>query len=222
MGRKFLITGTDTGVGKTKVGCGLAAAFRARGLKVGVMKPVETGCLEIADGSLDPADARALARSASCPLPLDIIAPFRYRSPLAPAAAAEVDGFEPPNFAKIGDCFRMLCNASGVLIVEGAGGIAVPIRWERDFADLTRLLGLEIIVVVGNRLGCLNAAVLTFKYAESRGLEIAGYILNDVEPPETIAEQTNEASLTHLTGLPYLGRMGHREPLKAVTIDRLL
>lgn len=222
MARKFLITGTDTGVGKTTVGCALASAFKAQGLSVGVMKPAETGCAELPDGSLDPADARALALAAGCALPLDIIAPYRYRSPLAPAAAAELDGIGAPDFAKIGECFRAIHDGGGVVIVEGAGGIAVPIEWQRDFADLACLLDLEVVVVIGNRLGCLNAAVLTLKYAASRGLKIAGYILNDVEPAESPAARTNEASLTHLTHAPCLGRVRYREPLGKPIVDKLL
>lgn len=221
MARSFLITGTDTGVGKTTVGCALASAFKARGMNVGVMKPVETGCAELPDGSLDPADARALALAAGSSLPLEIVAPYRYRSPLAPAAAAELDAIAPPDFAKIGECYRTIRDASGVAIVEGAGGIAVPIRWQRDFADLARLLDLEVVVVIGNRLGCLNAAVLTLKYAESRGLRIAGYILNDVEPARSPAAQTNESSLAHLTPAPRLGRVRYREPLGKSIVDKL-
>jgi dethiobiotin synthetase len=221
MARSFLITGTDTGVGKTTVGCALASAFKLRGMSVGVMKPVETGCAELLDGSLDPADARALALAAGSSMPLEIVAPFRYRSPLAPAAAAELDAIAPPDFAKIGECFRTICDASDIAIVEGAGGIAVPIRWQQDFADLARFLDLDIVVVIGNRLGCLNAAALTLKYAESRGLKIAGYILNDVEPAESPAAQTNAVSLTHLTTAPCLGHVGFRGPLAKSIADKL-
>lgn len=221
MTRKFLITGTDTGVGKTTVGCALAGAFKARGVRVGVMKPAETGCAELPDGSLDPADARALALAAGSPLPLAIIAPYRYRSPLAPAAAAELDAIAPPDFAKIGEYFQTIHDASDMVIVEGAGGIAVPIEWRRDFTDLALLVDLEVVVVVGNRLGCLNAAVLTLKYAESRDLKIAGYILDDVEPAESLAAQTNEASLARLTRARCLGRLRYREHLGNPIVDKL-
>jgi dethiobiotin synthetase len=221
MPRRFLITGTDTGVGKTTVGCALAFAFKARGLAVGVMKPTETGCAELPDGSLDPADARALVLAAVCPLPLDLVAPYRYRSPLAPAAAADLEGSAPPDFAKISECFRTINDASGVMLVEGAGGIAAPITWQRDFTDLAWLLDLEVIVVIGNRFGCLNTSALTLKYAESRGLKVAGYILNDVEPAESPAAHTNEASLPRLTHLPYLGRVLYREPLAKTIVDKL-
>ena len=222
MAHRFLITGTDTGVGKTTVGCALGFAFKARGMRVGVMKPAETGCAELPDGSLDPADARALALAAACPLALETIAPYRYRSPLAPAAAADIDGIPAPDFARIAEGFRTIQGASDVVLVEGAGGLAVPLTWGRDFSDLAWLLDLETIIVIGNRLGCLNAAVLTLKYAASRGLKIAGYILNDVEPAESPAALTNEASLAHLTHEHYLGRMRYREPLAKSIVEKVL
>ena len=222
MARRFLITGTDTGVGKTTIGCALGFAMKARGMRVGVMKPAETGCAELADGTLEPADARALALSAACAIQLDTIAPYRYRSPLAPAAAADVDGFPAPDFAKLSEDFRSIQAASDVVLVEGAGGITVPITWERNYSDLAWLLDLETIVVIGNRLGCLNAAILTLNYAASRGLKITGYILNDVEPAESPAAQTNEASLARLTHERYLGRMRYREPLAKSIVEKVL
>jgi dethiobiotin synthetase len=222
MGRRFLITGTDTRVGKTTVGCALAFAFRARGARVGVMKPAETGCNESPDGSLEPADARALVQASACAIALDIVAPFRYRSPLAPAAAAQLDGTPLPEYARISECFRLIVASSDTVIVEGSGGIAAPITWQRDAADLAWLLDLEVIIVVGNRFGCLNAALLTLTYAQSRGLKIAGYILNDVEPTESPAAQTNEASLARLTHERYLGRVRYREPLGKAIVDKLV
>ncbi|HVN63178.1 MAG TPA: dethiobiotin synthase, partial [Candidatus Binataceae bacterium] len=197
MRRNYLITGTDTGVGKTTVACALAYAMHARGMRVGVMKPAETECAEIG-GSLEPKDARALALAASSTAPLELICPHRYRSALAPAAAAEIDGIPPPDLEEIARCFDKIAEESDVMLVEGAGGITVPITWDSDYADLARRLGLEPIVVVGNRLGCLNAAVLTVKYAQSRGLRIAGVILSDPVPAESLAAQTNEGSLKRL------------------------
>jgi dethiobiotin synthetase len=221
MGRQFLITGTDTGVGKTTVGCALGFAFRARGIRVGVMKPVETGCADVG-GKLEAVDARALALAAASPLPLELICPYRYRSRLAPAAAADIDHLPPPDLADIARCFREIAAGSDAVLVESAGGIATPITWDSDFADLASLLGLELIVVVGNRLGCLSAAVLTLKYAESHGLTTAGYVLCDIEAGASPAAETNEASLMRLISAPYLGRMRYREPLAKAIVELLL
>ncbi len=220
MARSFLITGTDTGVGKTTVGCALASAFKARGMNVGVMKPVETGCADARRIARPGRRARTRARRRAA-LPLEMVAPYRYRSPLAPAAAAELDAIAPPDFAKIGECYRTI-DASEVAIVEGAGGIAVPIRWRRDFADLAAKLDLPLIVVIANKLGCLNAAMLTFNYAQAKRLEIAGWLLNDVEPALTPAALTNAASLARMTEVPCLGTMRHKEPLAKSVIEKLL
>src|SRR5580704_19451038 len=105
MKSRLLITGTDTGVGKTMVVCALSFALKVRGLRVGVMKPAETGCHEDADG-LRPDDAIALRASASAIHPLEMICPYRYRLPLAPAAAAEIDRLEPPDPNRIERIFK--------------------------------------------------------------------------------------------------------------------
>src|SRR6267378_6966808 len=105
MGRNYLITGTDVEVGKTTIGCALGFALRARGMRVGVMKPVETGCVE-GGGELQALDANALALAAGSQLPADLICPYRYRSPLAPLAAADADQLPPPDLDSIARCFQ--------------------------------------------------------------------------------------------------------------------
>ena len=221
MSRNFLISGTDTCVGKSTVGCALGFAFRARGLRVGVMKPAETGCEE-RGGILDAADARALMLASGCDSPPEIVCPYRYRSPLAPCAAADIDSLPPPDLNRIKDCFDTIAAKSDIVLVEGAGGLAVPITWDTDFADLAASLNLELIIVIANRLGCLNAALLTFHYAQSKGLRIAGWLLNDVEPAVTPAALSNEASLKRLTDVPSLGTMRFKEPLSISVVEKLL
>ncbi|MHB8381897.1 MAG: dethiobiotin synthase [Candidatus Binataceae bacterium] len=221
MSLNFLITGTDTGVGKSTVGCAAGFALRARAMRVGVMKPAETGCEERA-GILEPADARALALASGCDLPLDLICPYRYRSPLAPPAAAELDSAAPPDVEHMVECFRKIESVSDAVLVEGAGGLAVPIMWGFDFADLAAKLDLPLIVVISNKLGCLNVAMLTFNYARSKRLKLAGWILNDVEPALSPAARTNAASLARMTDVPSLGTMRHKEPLAKSIIEKLL
>lgn len=222
LARRFLITGTDARVGKTTVGCALAFALNARGVRVGVMKPVETGCQPGGDGVLEPADARALAYAAACSLPVELIAPFRYRSPLAPAAAAEADALPTPDFDRIAECFRKIESESDIVIVEGAGGIAAPITWNRDYADLAWLLDLEVVVVIGNSLGYLNLAALTLRYADRRGLKIAGYLLNDVESATPAIAGVSEESMARLTHARALGRIRFREPMAKTIVEKLL
>jgi dethiobiotin synthetase len=204
--RRFLITGTDTEVGKTTFACALAGAFRARRLSVGVMKPAETGCAE-SDGVLQPADAIALRRAAEPDDPIELICPYRYRSPLAPAAAAEADGLEPPAMGHIAEAFARIGKDKDVTLVEGAGGIMVPLTWQENYADLALALDLEVIVVVANRLGCLNATLLTLDYAARRGLRMRGYVVNQATNETSPASRTNIASLRRLTNAVCVGEL---------------
>jgi len=206
MARRFLITGTDTAVGKTTLACALAHDLRARGMRVGVMKPAETGCAE-RDGSLEPADAIALSRAAESNDPLDLVCPYRYRSPLAPALAAEVDGIEAPGLARIAVAFERIATGRDVVLVEGAGGITVPITWRENYADLALALDLEVVVVVANRLGCLNATLLTLDYAARRNLRVRGYVLNQAASELSAATRTNATALAKLTSVICLGQM---------------
>ena len=217
--RGLLITGTDSGVGKTLIGCALAFAGHARGIRVGVMKPAEIGCAEIA-GALEPSDARALIFAAASDLPLGLVCPYRYRSTLAPAAAAEADKLAPPDLDEIANAYRKIAARSDLVIVEGTGGIGTPLLWGKDFADLARILALEAVIVVENR-SCINAAMLTFHYARSRGLAIAGWILNDVEPAAPAAE-TIEASIRRISDVRFLGRVRFKQPVPREVIDPLL
>jgi dethiobiotin synthetase len=203
------------------VGCALSFALKVRGLRVGVMKPAETGCHEDADG-LRPDDAIALRASASAIHPLEMICPYRYRLPLAPAAAAEIDRLEPPDPNRIERIFKEMSADCDVILVEGAGGIAVPLRWDFNYADLAAALGLEVILVVANRLGCLNSTILSLDYARSRRLRVRGYILNDVDPVSSAAGETNADSLGRLTNVPALGSVRYKEPLPFDLVRRLL
>ena len=219
MGRRFLITGTDSRVGKTTVGCALGFAFRARGMRVGVMKPVETGCV---GGELQALDASALALAAGSQLPMELICPYRYRSPLAPTAVADADGLPPPDLANIARCFREIAAQNDAMLVESAGGLATRLNSDADFADLAALLNLEVIVVIGNRPGCLNSTMLTLKHAERHRLTIAGHILCDIDPGSSPAMEANADSLITFTNERYLGRMRYREPLNKTIVEKLL
>ena len=220
-GRRWLISGTGTGVGKTTLGCALAAALRTRGLRVGVMKPAETGCSE-EGGGLVAADAMMLRAAAASSLAPELICPYRYRSPLAPAAAAERDGLPAVNFGRLADSFEQIAAQSDCVLVEGAGGLAVPITWESNYADLALAFRLELILVVANRLGAINAAVLSLDYAASRAVATRGYVINDIDPPRSEAALTNSASLARLCRAPCLGTLGFEAPLPRALADALL
>jgi dethiobiotin synthetase len=121
----LFVTGTDTGIGKTYVACGIAAAWRTRGLDVGVMKPAETGC-RARNGVLVPADAQKLLRASRAGDPIDLVNPYRFRLPLAPAVAAAQEG-APIRIAAILKAYRQLRKRHSRMLVEGAGGIMVPL-----------------------------------------------------------------------------------------------
>jgi dethiobiotin synthetase len=211
MGRRFLITGTDKGVGKTTVGCALGFAMRARGMRVGVMKPVDTGCVEV-DGKLDSPDARALALAASSSIPLELICPYPYSS---------LDHVPAHDLDEIARCFREIAAQSDTVLVEGAGTIATPISGNTDFADLASMLRLEVLIVVGNCAGCVGVTTLALERCTMRGLSVAGYILCDCDPVASSATD-NEPALIRLASAPYLGRMRHREPLAKAIVELLL
>ena len=199
----LLITGTDTGVGKTFVGCGLAAALTARGKTVGVLKPVETGCV-LQDGELYPEDATRLAMFSRTSLPLDHICPYRFAPPLAPSVAAELVGttIEPERILAF---FRQSVAQHDLTLVEGAGGLLVPLIKRYTFAELAHDLGVPLLVVVGSKLGALNHTLLTLRCAQAMSLPIAGYIVNHPASMSEPAVRTNAQTLAQLTDVPCLG-----------------
>jgi dethiobiotin synthetase len=185
------------------------------------MKPAETGCVS-RDGELTALDAVALRAAAESNAAIDLICPYRYEAPLAPAAAAVVDGREPPDLGRIEAAYARLAADSDVMLVEGAGGLAVPITWSQNYADLALAIDLELILVVANRLGCINATVLSLAYAAQRNVRIKGYILNDIETEYSVAAQTNARSLESLLPGQCLGVMKYNDSLSAEICRRVL
>lgn len=227
--RAILVTGTDTGIGKTTVTCAIAAALRRRGRRVGVAKPFETGCEADADGSLIAADARLLQFFAECEEPLDAICPIRCREPLAPAVALRREHREI-DLDRLQPAVLAIATRHDVTFVEGAGGLLVPIVQGVTFADLARKWNLPLLVVVGNRLGALNHAQLTMRVARALGLDIVGYVVNTPSPSEDVATRTNVDTLAELIGpslgvLPYLDAIEPtpvaRERLAAIAEERI-
>lgn len=205
--QNILITGTDTGVGKTTVASGLAVALRRRGLEVGVFKPAETGCALLADGTRHPADALQLQRFSACTTGLGAICPYALRDPLAPLVAAEREGITI-DMAHIAASYEGIASAHDVTLVESAGGLLVPLTLTVSFAELARDLNLALVVVVASRLGAINHALLTVRYARQIGLAVLGYIVNFHQPAVDLAADTNVSVLTTLLG-PALGVVPH-------------
>lgn len=210
MSRGFFITGTDTGVGKTLVACGLAAAFRDAGYKVGVMKPAESGCRN-EHGRLVPQDATFLKAASGSNQTIERICPYRLGVPVAPSVAAAHAGVQiRPDF--LVRLFRDMSAVHDLMLVEGAGGLLVPLHPSYTYADLAREFGLAVLVVVGNRLGAINHALLTLEHAACLNLKVCGYILNDMDSEKAPATDTNADTLREMTRVPCVGRVPFVRP----------
>ena len=195
----FFVTGTDTGVGKTFVACALAGAMRGRGLTVGAFKPVETGCAE-EFGELVPTDAVALKKAAACPESIDDVCAYRFADPLAPSVAAR-NSKEAIDFKVIRTKFRTIRDSSDAVVVEGAGGLLVPVSDDRTMAHIALLLELPLIIVAPNRLGAINHTLLTVRHAISIGLEVRAVVLNNLTDKPDLSAKTNREEIERLAGV---------------------
>ncbi|MBI5892390.1 MAG: dethiobiotin synthase [Deltaproteobacteria bacterium] len=177
-GKGLFITGTDTGVGKTFVTSLIVKALKEKGIDVGVMKPVETGC-RIKNGILKPSDALFLKKIADIDDNLDIINPYRFKEPVTPSAAARKNNRQI-KLSKIRDCYKKLASRHDFIVVEGAGGLLVPLNSKETIADLIKLLKLPVIIVAASRLGAINHTLLTVRCAKQLGIKIHGIIFNNI------------------------------------------
>jgi dethiobiotin synthetase len=186
----LLVTGTDTGIGKTLIAGAIAAWFRAQGNRVGVLKPMASGCAKRREGLVSE-DAEFLAHCADSSHPLDVIAPIRFAEPLAPAIAARRLG-EPIDWSLVQRSLNAICADSDVLIVEGVGGIMVPMDEKHTMLDLAVWLNLPAVVVARPNLGTINHTVLTVEALRQRDVSVAGVVINRY-PAEnaSVAEETN-------------------------------
>ncbi|HEX9024404.1 MAG TPA: dethiobiotin synthase [Geobacteraceae bacterium] len=200
------ITGTDTGVGKSIVAATLARLLRDRGIDVGVMKPVTSGC-RMENGRLVSDDAELLAWGAGLPVDADI-APFLLRQPIAPSEAAYQDG-KRVSFRLIGEAFGRLAAGHDFVIVEGAGGLMVPLDGELLIADLINYLRLPLLVVAGAALGTINHTLLTCFSARQLGIAVCGVIINDYPERPGFAEHSAPQLIGSLAGAPLLGVFPH-------------
>jgi len=201
-GAAWFITGTDTGVGKTRVTAGLLAAAREAGLKAAGMKPVATGA-ERRDGRLVNEDALAIANASGQSTPYDDLNPFCLIEPISPHIAANRADIRI-DIDKIVRCARRISLAHELLLIEGAGGWYTPLSPEESMADLVQALAAPVILVVGLRMGCLNHARLSFEAIEWSGCRFAGWIASGVDPQFAAAKE-NLATLASLLGAPPLG-----------------
>jgi len=188
----YLVTGTDTGVGKTFVTSGLVRFARSKGLDSVGMKPICTG---------DNDDVRQLLEACGFCEPEHLINPVWYRTPVAPYAASVIED-RLIDVGAICEAFEKLATRHSSVLVEGAGGIAVPILADYDFRDLAREIGLQVIVVAANRLGVLNHSRLTVEAIRSAGLECSLIALNSMRREPDISQATNLSLMESLLDVP--------------------
>ncbi|HTE14563.1 MAG TPA: dethiobiotin synthase [Burkholderiales bacterium] len=202
--RGFFVTGTDTGVGKTLVACALLRAFAARGLRVIGMKPVAAGA-HLVNGVWVNDDVEQLIAASNVRAPRDAINPYCFESPMAPHIAAAIQ----KNIIKIKylrSYYQSLSAFAEVVVIEGAGGFCVPLNDHETSADLAQQLAVPVVLVVGMRLGCLNHALLTAEAIRARGLTLAGWVANHVDPAMAQAD-ANVAALQARLAAPLLARI---------------
>jgi dethiobiotin synthetase len=202
------VTGTDTGVGKSLVACALMVHLRARYVRIAGMKPVAAGSMRAPHGEWSNEDVLALQAAATVDLPRSLVNPYFLHAPVSPHIAAQRDGVSI-ELNTIADACAQLRAQTDALIVEGAGGFRVPLSATQDGGDLAVALGLPVILVVGLRLGCLNHAVLTAESIAARGLRLAGWVANHIDPamPE---QQANIAWLQSQLNVPCIADLPHR------------
>ena len=200
----LFVTGTDTGVGKTRIAAALCRGFAAAGLRVAAMKPVASGCERTLQG-LRNEDALALLAAMNVRARYDEVNPYAFAPAIAPHIAAQEAGIDI-DFAVLDRAYERLRLRSEALIVEGAGGWLAPLDATRGFADLAAHWQLDVVLVVGLRLGCLNHALLTVESIERRGLRLRGWVANSIDPHfERLAQ--NVAALDSRIAAPRLGSL---------------
>ena len=197
----WFITGTDTDVGKTLVASALLSVFAGKGCSCIGMKPVSAGV----DAAGRNTDVESLLAASTVKASRELVNPYLFRSAIAPHLAAMEEGREM-RFAPIHAAFGQLRQIADVVVVEGVGGFRVPLGREGDSADLAQTLNLPVILVVGLRLGCLNHALLTREVILARGLRLAGWVANHIDPNMARPEE-NVATLRDLMEAPLLGEI---------------
>lgn len=204
MAKGIFIIGTDTDVGKTVVAGALAMGLKKIGFSVGVIKPVETGCKKVGK-RLIPSDAIFLKKASGSRDSLDLINPYRFEKSLAPSVASELEGVRI-DISRILKTFDIMKKRHDIVIIEGAGGILVPVYKDYLFLDLIRDLGLPVLIVARPWLGTINHTLLTIRCAQEYGIPVIGFILNYTKDlKQDPSEKTNPLVIKKLSNVPLIG-----------------
>jgi dethiobiotin synthetase len=209
--RGVFITGTDTGVGKTLVTSALLVCLRKRGIDVGVMKPIETG---VSPSPKVQSDGSRIRKAAGCHDPMTEVSPYRFRLPLAPLSAARAEGRTVLVTAIIRN-FRTLLQKHSLMVVEGAGGVYVPITQSLNMADLIQRMNLPAVVVGHSGLGGVNHALLTIQALRARKIPVLALVLNQRRPvltrTESLQEESTVTLLRRLAKVPVVGPIAYSQ-----------
>lgn len=198
----FFITGTDTGVGKTYIAAALAAALKKNGVDVGLMKPVASGGRK---------DAEFLISGTGVSDDICLVNPYCLETPVAPSVAAEIEGVTI-DIEKIKTAYQELSKRHEMVIVEGVGGLLVPIYGDYLVSNLVRDLNLPVLIVARPNLGTINHTLLTIRQARAEGIEVLGVIINNYDEQQAgIAENTAPETIEKLGKAPILGIVRHME-----------
>ena len=220
----LFITGTDTGVGKTLITGGIAYVLREQGFRVGVLKPIASGCRHEREGLISD-DAEFLAMCAATDYPLSVITPVTYKTPAAPITCVDMEK-RPVDYEAIAAAYRYLCDSCDVVIVEGIGGALVPIDEDHTVLDLAAAFGLPVVIVARPNLGTINHSLLTIQAVRKAGLPLAGLVISGYNAETAdIAEETSPDVICNFSNTPLLavvpyddgasveeGRLGLRTP----------
>src|SRR3989304_9141697 len=200
----IFITGTDTGVGKTFIATGIASALKRQGINVGVMKPAHTGC-KVKNGLLSPSDSITLAMAAAVNDPMDLITPYMFKEPVAPYIAAKENN-KRINPARIIKSFERLCKRHDYMVVEGIGGVLVPITRDFYVADLIKIFNIPALIVTRPGLGTINHTMLTINCLMERKIPIKGIVINYSSKGKAIpAEKSCVKTIKRLSDIPVMG-----------------
>jgi dethiobiotin synthetase len=219
--RGCFVSGSDTGAGKTVVACALARSLRARGIDVGVLKPIETGV-----GEAGPLDAIALREAAASDETIDAICPQQFALPAAPTVAAE-HARRSVDLDAVDRAFAQCAAQHEFVLAEGAGGLLVPAAAGVSMADLAARFDLPLIVAVRAALGTINHTLLTLEAAAARGLELLGVVISHADAELPAGDRANLDHLRDVLGERLIGEIpplaaGESAPPDAIDLDRVL
>ncbi|OAJ60375.1 dethiobiotin synthase [Paraburkholderia ginsengiterrae] len=225
----LFVTGTDTEIGKTFVSSALLRGFVREGLQAAAMKPIAAGAFEL-DGVLHNEDADQLDAASNVLLPPEMRTPYLLKEPAAPHIAAALENVTF-DLGHIIDCHAQAVTRAEIVVVEGVGGFRVPLTATQDTADLAVALKLPVVLVVGMRLGCISHALLTAEAIVARGLTLAGWVANRVDPDMTFPDENIASIREHLAReydapllgiVPYLSPAAPELAADQLDINRLL